>query len=197
LVSVSEIAGLRPINLSDNPEKDFSKDVKAESGQDVSRCYQCGNCTAGCPYTQFFDFPVSQIMRLIQANQKETVLNSRAIWLCATCETCTTRCPCEVEVAHIMDTLRIMARREKRVSEKDVKTFYDSFLTSLKNHGRIFEVEILMRYNLSSGHLLADADLGPKVLTHGQLHLLPQRIKGRSEVARIFNKFAEKRTKRG
>ena len=196
-MSVSETAGLRPINLSDNPEKDFSKDVKAESGQDVSRCYQCGNCTAGCPYTQFFDFPVSQIMRLIQANQKETVLNSRAIWLCATCETCTTRCPCEVEVAHIMDTLRIMARREKRVSEKDVKTFYDSFLTSLKNHGRIFEVEILMRYNLSSGHLLADADLGPKVLTHGQLHLLPQRIKGRSEVARIFNKFAEKRAKRG
>ena len=61
-------------------------------------------------------------MRLIQAGQRETVLNSKAIWLCATCETCTTRCPCEIDVAHIMDTLRNMAFREKRYTEKDIKT---------------------------------------------------------------------------
>ena len=92
------------LNLSTSIDWNFIDEVSAESGQKPSLCYQCGNCTAGCPYTRYFDFPVSQIMRLLQAGQKETILTSKAIWLCATCETCTTRCPCEIDVANIMDT---------------------------------------------------------------------------------------------
>ncbi len=60
-----------------------------------------------------------------------------------------------------------MAYREKRYTEKEIKKFYESFLASLKKHGRIFELGILMRYNLASGHILADADLGPKVMARG------------------------------
>ncbi|OPY69652.1 MAG: succinate dehydrogenase/fumarate reductase iron-sulfur subunit [Syntrophorhabdaceae bacterium PtaU1.Bin034] len=181
------------INLTNSTDASFIDQVKKESGEDPFLCYQCGNCTAGCPYTEFFDYPVSQIMRLVQMGQKDTVLNSKAIWLCATCETCTTRCPCEVDVAHIMDTLRNIAYREKRYTEKDIKTFYESFLTSLKNHGRIFELEILMRYNMTSGHLFADADLGPKVMSKGLISFTAKNIKGKNEIARIFTKFAEKR----
>jgi heterodisulfide reductase subunit C2 len=183
------------INLSKSVDWGFIDTVRAESGQNPSLCYQCGNCTAGCPYTQYFDYPVSQIMRLLQAGQKDTILGSKAIWLCATCETCTTRCPCEIDVAHIMDTLRIMARRENRVSEKDIKLFYDTFLDSVKQYGRIFEMGILLNYNLKSGHFLADAELGPKVMEKGKIHFLPKKIKGSDKVARIFSKFQEKSKK--
>jgi heterodisulfide reductase subunit C2 len=188
---------MEPINLTEKTDWRFIDQVKKESGQDPALCYQCGNCTAGCPYTKYFDFPVSQVMRLLQAGQKETILNSRSIWLCATCEACTTRCPCEIDIAHIMDVLRIIARRENYVSEKDVKKFYDAFLASMKHHGRVFEVGILMGYNFKSGHLLADADLGPKILGKGKIHFLPTRIKGRDKVAEIFRKFQEKRKNRG
>jgi heterodisulfide reductase subunit C len=182
---------MQTIHLNRDTSNHFSAEVRRETGQDVSRCYQCGNCTAGCPYTEFFDYPVSQIMRMIQTGQREEALGSRAIWLCATCETCTTRCPCEINVADIMDGLRNIAYTEKRFTEKDIRTFYEAFLTSLKNHGRIFELEIIARYNLKSGHLLTDADLGPKVMK--QLHFLPKRIKGRGDVARIVKKFMEKK----
>lgn len=185
------------INLTNSTDNGFIEQVKKESGEDPCLCYQCGNCTAGCPLTEFFDYPVSQIMRLVQSGQKETVLASKAIWLCATCETCTTRCPCQVDVAHIMDSLRNMAVREKRYTEKDIKIFYESFLTSLKNHGRVYELGILMRYNLTSGHPFADADLGPKVMAKGLIHFLPRNIKGRDEISRIFKKFAEKRKQHG
>jgi heterodisulfide reductase subunit C2 len=184
---------VRVINLSTTSDASFIEQVKKESGQDPANCYQCGNCTAGCPYTEFFDYPVSMIMRLIQAGQKDTVLDSKAIWLCATCETCTTRCPCEVDVAHVMDTLRNIAYREGRYAEKDVKTFYEAFLTSLKNNGRIYELGILMGYKTKTGHFLADADLGPNVLVKGLIHFQPNKITGRDEVQRIFKKFAEKR----
>ena len=112
-----------PFSLTSDVDLDFVEQVKEESGEDPKLCYQCGNCTAGCPYTEYFDFPVSQVMRLLQAGQKETILNSHSIWLCATCETCTTRCPCEIDIAHIMDVLRIIARREGYVSENDIKVF--------------------------------------------------------------------------
>lgn len=185
------------INLSNNVDWEFIKQVSQESGENPSLCYQCGNCSAGCPYTHYFDYPVSMVMRLLQTGQKDTILNSKAIWLCATCETCTTRCPCEVDVAHIMDTLRIIARREGRVSEKDIKLFWDTFLGSMKQFGRIYEVGILLGYNLKSGHLMADAELGPKVLSHRKIHFLPKKIKGADKVARIFNRFQEKAKKHG
>ncbi len=184
------------INLTSGSDPGFVDRVTRESGENPSLCYQCGNCTAGCVYTPYFDYPVNKIMRLIQAGQRETVLNSKAIWLCATCETCTTRCPCEIDVAHIMDTLRNMAFRERRYTEKDVKTFYDSFLASVKGHGRVFELEIMMRYgaNLRRGmNLLAYAPFAPKMLSKGLMKLMPRNIKGRDEVLRIFTKFAEKR----
>jgi heterodisulfide reductase subunit C len=188
---------MEAINLTSSTDAGFIERVARESGENPALCYQCGNCTAGCVYTPYFDYPVNKIMRLIQAGQTEAVLNSRAIWLCATCETCTTRCPCEIDVAHVMDTLRNMAFQEGRYTEKDVKRFYDSFLTSLKRHGRIFELGILMRYKLTTGHLFADAALGPKVMSKGLMGLLPKNIKGRDEVLRIFKKFAEKRRRHG
>jgi len=184
---------MEPINLTKAIDWKFIEQVKEESGQDPFLCYQCGNCTAGCPYTEVFDYPVNQVMRLLQTGQKEMILRSKSIWLCATCETCTTRCPCELDVAHIMDVLRIIARRENYVSEREVKQFYDSFLASLQKHGRVFEMGILMGYNLRSGHLFSDADLGPKILGKGKIHFLPTNIKGKDQVARIFEKFQKKR----
>ena len=45
------------INLTKSTDKGFTEQLKKESGEDPFLCYQCGNCTAGCPYTEFFDFP--------------------------------------------------------------------------------------------------------------------------------------------
>ena len=54
--------------------------MEALSGQNVSTCYQCGNCTAGCPAGLVYDRQVSQIMRAVQLGLRDEVLNSRSIW---------------------------------------------------------------------------------------------------------------------
>lgn len=71
----------------------FQREVEKASGQKMAECYQCGKCSAGCPMVGYMDLPPSQVMRLIQLGRRDTVLGSRTIWLCASCETCTTRCP--------------------------------------------------------------------------------------------------------
>ncbi len=177
------------VRLTSSCDLDFMKRVAEESEQDPMLCYQCGNCTAGCPFTQFFDIPVHQVMRLLQAGQKETILNSRSLWLCATCESCTTRCPNNIDVARIMDVLRHMARREGQVTEKQVKQFNDSFLKSVKRHGRVFELGTLISYVTRSGRLMTDADLGPKVLGKGKIDPRPHNIQGKDEVTKIINRY--------
>lgn len=185
------------LNLTGATSASFADEVRRESGENPYLCYQCGNCTAGCVYTQFFDIPVNQIMRLIQAGQRDAVMNSKSIWQCATCEACTTRCPCDIGVANVMDTLRNIAFREKRFTDKEIKTFYESFLVSVKNHGRMYEVGTILRYNLLSGHPFTDVELGPKLLATGLLHFFPKNIKGKDKVARIFEKFVKTRKTHG
>ncbi len=92
-----------------------------------------------------------------------------------------------------MDVLRHIARREGYVSEKQMKLFYDTFLDSVKKHGRVFEVGLLLSYNTRSGRLFTDADLGPKVMTKGKVSLRPHEIQGKDKVAKIFNRFMEGR----
>jgi len=181
------------VSLSGSYDADFVSEVEKESKQNVSLCYQCGNCTAGCPYTSFYDIPVSQIMRLVQAGQRETVLSCKSLWLCATCESCTTRCPNEIDVARIMDVLRHMARRAGKAPEPQVKTFTDSFLASVEKHGRVFEMGLMASYMTKTGRLLTDSDLAPKILPKGKLAFTPHGIVGKQEVANIFKRYNEER----
>src|SRR4030042_2639125 len=87
----------------------FVREVEAISGQRVADCYQCGKCTAGCPTAFAMDYPPNQIMRGIQLGMRDALLASKAIWVCASCQTCTTRCPQGVDIARTIDALRSMA----------------------------------------------------------------------------------------
>ncbi len=177
------------IDYSSRFDANFVRMVEEASEQNLSRCYQCGKCTAGCPCTFAYDYPVNQIMRLVQSGQKDTVLNSKAIWLCATCESCTARCPNNIDVARVMDVLRHMARRENRVAISEVKTFWDSFLKSVQANGRLFETGVLAGYIAKTGRIFTDLDLGPRIAPKGKLSFRPHKVKGQAEIARIFERF--------
>lgn len=182
---------IQVVNIHASRDRGFIAAVEAESGQRIAECYQCGNCTAGCPYTFFYDIPVGQVMRLLQAGQKQHLLSCRSIWLCATCESCTTRCPNNIDVARVMGVLRHMARREGYATVRNVKVFWDAFLDSVEKHGRSFELGILTSYIAKTGRFWPDMGLSPKILPKGKLSLRPHPIQGREQVAEIFRRFRE------
>lgn len=183
------VVSMECIRLDSTIDHEFIERVQQESEQDPYLCYQCGNCTAGCPNSFVFDIPVHQIMRLLQAGQKEKILASHSIWLCTACGSCTTRCPNNIDVARIIDVLRHTARREGYVTEKQIKRFNDSFLYSVRKHGRAFELGTVMRYVAWSGRFWTDFELGPKVLSRGKLATRAHDIKGKEEVSKIINRF--------
>ncbi|MDR3566653.1 MAG: 4Fe-4S dicluster domain-containing protein [Syntrophobacteraceae bacterium] len=174
------------LSIRQSRDTDFIREVEEASGQDVSKCYQCGNCMGSCAYTFAYDYPVTQIMRLVQLGQKDIVLGSSAIWLCANCQACTTRCPNDIDVARVMEALRIMSRKSDTVSLPDIQAFYDEFLRSVKTFGRVFETGLLPIYNLRAKKPFTDFDLAPRLLMKGKLTFFPALVKKRKKIAEIF-----------
>ena len=100
-----------------SPQKvhsEFVKKVVEVSGQNLNLCYQCGKCSAGCPMSFAMDLLPNQIMRLVQLGLEEDIANSRTVWLCASCLTCTARCPKGVDLSRVMETLRLLTLRKNK-----------------------------------------------------------------------------------
>jgi heterodisulfide reductase subunit C2 len=183
---------MRSDNHVQQPIQALAERVLARTGVDVARCYQCGKCSAGCPLANDMDFPPSQIMHLLQLREfpefATMALRSHTIWLCLTCEICYCRCPMELDIPKVMDDLRheSLARKMVNPKAKDILAFHRAFLDSVLYTGRLFEMGQVVDYKLRSGHFFQDMLQAPWMFFVGKLHLLPERVHGRSLLGRIF-----------
>ncbi len=171
------------------PDEAFLAAVEARSGEPVSRCYQCRKCTNGCPVRFALDAMPNQVMRMIQLGLEDELLRSKTIWVCASCQTCTTRCPNDIDIAHVMDTLRQMSRASGvPAGEPDVARFHKAFLDSVRRHGRVSELEMIAFYKLAARDFfnVGDMKLAWEMFKRGKLKLLPENIRGKSEVREMF-----------
>lgn len=167
----------------------FIDEVKTRSGQNPARCMQCGKCTAGCPAGFAADMPVNALMRLVQEGRREEALDSRFIWLCAQCRTCSVRCPQEIDVAAVTGALRNMAWKAGRASDRRVRTFLKAFVDSVGRYGRVHELGLMAEYALRTGRFFDDLELAPKAL--GKLSILPHKTPGADEVRDIVRRAAK------
>ena len=149
--------------------------IRAGSGENPYLCYQCKKCSTGCPVAEFADVHPAQIMRAVQLGDEAMSVDSRFIWLCTGCETCSTRCPQGIDVAAIMDELRMIARQDGRV-RKDMPfaRILDINYKSFKRWGRLFELELvslglLKRPKAALGY----TSLGIRMMAKGKISLLP------------------------
>jgi heterodisulfide reductase subunit C2 len=85
--------------------------VEEISGENISTCYQCGKCSAGCPLEAEMGILPHQVIRLLQLGCEEEALNFEAIWLCAACHTCESRCPKGFDLSRVMEALRVIRLR--------------------------------------------------------------------------------------
>ncbi len=164
----------------------------------VVDCYQCGKCSAGCPMSEQMDYPPSMIIRMVQCGQVDKAAAASSVWQCVSCLTCSTRCPKSVNIAGVMDAMKEISLEKKCVHKnfKRVVAFQKSFLDAIYRNGRTNEIEMVVEYKirgfLGDFSLLAalkDAELGPKMLALGKLHLkLGSPVKDKALVKRIFEK---------
>lgn len=72
-------------------------------GSDLDLCFQCGQCTATCPWGRVRDHKVRHMLHLAQMGVTGF---EDEIWLCATCEHCAARCHRGVDIPEVIRTAR-------------------------------------------------------------------------------------------
>lgn len=165
----------------------FSDDIMGKSKQNISLCYQCKKCAAGCPVSGLMQHRNYEVLRLIQLDQKDSVLKSNSPWMCISCKACSSRCPNGIDTAKIMDVLKEEVLASGAViPEKKIAVFHNAFLETIEQFGRAFELGFIGTYKRKTGSFFQDMVLGLKMMKRNKLNFLPHRIKRVGEVKAIF-----------
>ncbi len=158
----------------DSDAAGFAELVRQVSGTDVCVCFQCGTCASGCPVAYAGDYTPTQVVHAVQLGMRDEVLHSRMIWLCTSCQICTTRCPQDVDVAGVMEGLRIIARRQHvPPGEPSVLAFHSKSLANVRRFGRIYELGLVASLKMSTHHFTEDLGLGVRMFTKRKIGVVP------------------------
>src|SRR5512146_1372214 len=120
---------------------DLAEAVQALTGENPLLCYQCRKCTTGCPVADQADLNPHQVMRAIQLGQTARVLESKMVWLCVSCQICSSRCPQAIDVATVMDGLKVLGLKAGlKPPVPEVEVFNKAGLYTIKYLGRMYEL---------------------------------------------------------
>jgi heterodisulfide reductase subunit B len=162
-ITAPQGAAAEPLSLS----------ILGHLGENIFRCYQCNKCSSGCPLAEHFDLTPNQVMRSLQLNDSQA-LESKAIWLCASCQTCTTRCPQQIDVTGVMNALRIEAKRRGiPPAIPEIARFNELFLRFVRWMGRIPELPLMLVHNLREKKPFRDLGMGMQLMRRGRLKPMP------------------------
>jgi heterodisulfide reductase subunit C2 len=163
--------------------------VENISGIDVRACLQCKKCSNGCPVASLAKVSPSGIIRKMQLNAGDEIFECDLVWMCASCETCFTRCPMKIDMASVMDALRILAVKKKASKQKgNVPLFNRSFLKTVQIFGRTYDLGMIAAYKIGTSSYLQDTEKFPMMLKKGKIAILPSLRADKKYIKRIFKK---------
>jgi heterodisulfide reductase subunit C len=119
---------MKKLELSHKNEA-FLKKIEELSGETITRCDQCGVCSGSCPMVSEMDITPSQMMKMVQIGESE-VMESKAMWLCASCFACTVRCPRGLDLSKVAEALR-QTKLRKAIDYIDIRKFSEDEMQRL------------------------------------------------------------------
>ena len=170
--------------------------VKALSGIDINACLQCRKCTNGCPVAGFTDSSPAEIIKKLQLGAGAEILDSEIIWVCASCAACFSRCPMEINMAEVMDALRVMAEaRGAAKPQGNMPLMNKLLLGTIKTFGRTYDLGAMALYKAGTASYGKDMDKVPTILKKGKIAIMPPQGADKKIVKQIFNNLEKTRKK--
>jgi len=106
---------MAPRTIALRPEHHADLDRLATiSGENVHVCMQCGTCSAVCPMVDSMKMTTRHAMHLLQFGDTESVQGARIGDFCASCHTCSVRCPRGIDVARVFEAVRLLELRANK-----------------------------------------------------------------------------------
>ena len=160
-------------------------------GARLDSCIQCGTCTASCPVSYAMDYTPRQVIGMFRAGGIEDLLESRTIWVCASCYQCTTRCPADIQITDLIYSLRRIAIDRGIFPRRfPAHQFSETFIDMVKRYGRSYETGLLLLFFLRTKPLALFGwrRAGFALWRRGRIRLLPEKIEGIDGLQRIIAK---------
>ena len=187
-----------------NIANDLLSEVTERSGQNLSACYQCRRCAAGCPVAEETGYVTpDRLIRRILMGDREGALSNELVWRCVSCYTCGTRCPNDIQTARITETLKKMSKETHQVPLRyKVAHFHDSFVKAALRRGRLNEMEFMGSYEMKNAarnlSKMAFKDIYDELVYQTQFAMTMMKLKrmhfgflsakGRDEIKRLAKK---------
>ena len=153
---------------------------------DAIKCYQCKKCSCGCPLSFAMDTLPHQTMRHVQLRNIDELYQANTHWICSSCQTCTTRCPNEIDIARLMDLIRQTSPDSYAKPEAKTRIFHRVFLSTIQRRGRLHELSLIANFKLRSRDIFRDIPMGLGMLVRKKLRLFPGGKPNRAEMRRLF-----------
>lgn len=174
-------------------DRGFSHQVQDLPGAGgLEKCIQCGTCSGSCQMSARMDYTPRRLIEMARVGMKREVLSSRAIWYCASCYSCTVRCPRGINITEVMSGLKSLAIKNEMCSRRDDgPAFYTSFYDVIKRYGRLHEGSVIagFAWKTNPWRLWGMAPLGWKMFLSGNLEVLPEKIKKPAEISLLLEKL--------
>ena len=163
-------------------------------GHKIKVCLQCGTCSGACPVSYAMDITPRQMVALFRAGRIEDILHSSAIWLCASCYSCTVRCPAGIRVTDSLYALKRIAM-EKHIypSGFHVHNLSKFFTNNIFRYGRNYELGLGFRYFFSTDivKLFSNFGFGLSMMRKGRLGAFPRKLRRVGQIRAIIRKANE------
>jgi len=198
------------IDINPNQARPFLQEVMDRSGQNLSACYQCRRCAAGCSVGDETDFFTPNLLiRMVVLGDRDQALSNQLVWKCVSCYTCGTRCPNDIQTARITETLKKMAKEEHlEPLQPKIADFHDAFVRSGLRWGRVNEMEFMGAYEMKFAlrkiktrefgaivdEIKTQARLGMEMTRLRRMHFGFLMAKGRKEIKALQRKSKQRAT---
>ncbi len=175
-------------------------------GETISRCWQCGTCTAGCClHTDYGleEFNPRYFIYLAQIGYEEELRRyASTIWRCVSCNKCVERCPKGVKVEEVIHTIGTYLELSGGAAESPADRFDRAYTENLLGRGILDEAALFRTYERLEGRRTPARELlrlGLTLLKSGRLHTGPfaHRTRGWNRMRKVLEaKLTEDRARR-
>jgi heterodisulfide reductase subunit C len=150
-------------------------------GESIDKCIQCGTCSGSCPTSSAMEYGPREIISALRADMLDRVLKSNTVWLCASCYSCSVRCPAKIPFTDIMYELKRLGIKHGIYPRKNTNSVMAQAFTEVTTkYGRNAETELVRKFYLRTNpfKMFLQVPLAMKMFIRGRLGFFPHKIKG-------------------
>jgi len=138
------------------------------------------------------DYSPRQIIAMIRADLKEQVVNSDTIWCCASCYSCTVRCPKDIKITQMMYALKRYCIWKGRYRDGAVgPAFSRRFVKIVVKTGKSYEPGLAPAFMFKSGvrGLVDNMTMGMALFNKGRISVFPKSVKRIDSFRKVLNRI--------